>query len=97
MAGRSNPLNNAISMQKTQTIGNTLAELDMILFETTEKKNIQGANPDEKKLNELNYKKTVEKNVWLTVPTSKLYIRNPDSLISPFELKAISDKDKETL
>ena len=40
MAGRSNPLNNAISMQKTQTIGNTLAELDMILFETTEKKNI---------------------------------------------------------
>lgn len=68
---------------------------DKILFDTTENIQHQGANPDEKKQKEIEYKKKTERNVWLTVPTNKLYIRNPDSLISEQELKAIKDKNDE--
>lgn len=40
----------------------------------------------------MEYKKKTERNIWLTVPTNKLYVRNPDSLITHLELEAISKK-----
>jgi hypothetical protein len=56
------------------------------LFNTTENLQYPGANQDEKKQKEADYKKKVERNIWLTVPSNKLYIRNAESLISEKEL-----------
>ena len=54
-----------------------------ILFDTTKnmQKKIQhpGNNPDDRKLSEIEYRKRTERNIWLTMPTNEMYIRNPDS------------------
>ena len=64
----------------------------MIFFDSSENVYFPGANLDEKRQKELEFKKKTEKNIWMTVPYNKLYIRNPASLISDYELKAIKNK-----
>ena len=80
-----------MQLQKTQSVYNK-DENDLILFETKEGVTQYCANADERRQKEYELRKRTEKNIWLTVPQNKLYVRNPDSLISEYELKAIKDK-----
>lgn len=94
LAGRPNPQGSS-SLSKTHS--SYKEEAENVLFDTTENIQHQGANPDEKKQKELEYKKKTERHIWLTMPTNKMYIRNPGSLISEYEKNADKKKQKEIM